>query len=197
MLLKREGVKDVTENSLEVIVDKYRGRQAYDLREGKETWCWAVEQGWPNLARHFLRDDKLNTKVSRALSEYLHSHSPKLKIEMAILLVERGADVNAQGGRYGNALQAASVKGRTDIARLLIERGADVNTQGGRYGNALQAASKGGRAEVVQLLLDKGADVNAQGGHYGNALQAASKGGRAEVVRLLLDKGVKVNARGG
>jgi ankyrin repeat protein len=39
-----------------------------------------------------------------------------------------GADVNAQGGEYGNALQAASSSGNQEIVELLIEMGADVNT---------------------------------------------------------------------
>ncbi len=60
---------------------------------------------------------------------------------MVQLLIEKGADVNAEGGEYGNALQAASEEGNENIVQLLIERGADVNAQGGYYGNALQAAS--------------------------------------------------------
>ncbi|KAL2046066.1 hypothetical protein N7G274_001513 [Stereocaulon virgatum] len=90
------------------------------------------------------------------------------------MLLEKGADVNAQGGLYGNALQAASYKGHDQLVQMLLEKGADVNAQGGRYGNALQAASCEGHNQVVQMLLEKGADVNAQGGLHGNALQAAS-----------------------
>jgi ankyrin repeat protein len=46
------------------------------------------------------------------------------------LLLEKGADVNAQGGHYGNALQAASGGGHDSIVTLLLEKGADVNAQG-------------------------------------------------------------------
>ncbi|KAL6410100.1 hypothetical protein AUP68_06511 [Ilyonectria robusta] len=112
-------------------------------------------------------------------------------------LVDKGADVNAQGGFYGNALQAASHRGHHEIVQLLLDKGADVNAQGGFYGNALYAASQGDHHEIAQLLLDKGADVNAQGGDYGNALQAASKGGHQQIVQLLLDQGADVNAQGG
>ncbi|RYC80815.1 hypothetical protein BFJ63_vAg16300 [Fusarium oxysporum f. sp. narcissi] len=112
-------------------------------------------------------------------------------------LAIEGADVNAQGGEYGNALQAASYNGNRDVVQLLLDKGADVSAQGGRYGNALQAASYNGNREVVQLLLDKGADVNTQGGKYGNALQAVSSKGNRDVVQLLLDKGADVNAWGG
>ncbi|KAJ1324752.1 ankyrin repeat domain-containing protein 50 [Microdochium nivale] len=118
---------------------------------------------------------------------------------VVILLLDAGADVNAQGGRYGtgNALQAASSRGFQDVVELLLDAGADVNAQGGYYGNALQAASYEGHQDVVQLLLDAGADVNAQGGYYGNALQAASYEGHQDVVQLLLDAGADVNAQGG
>ncbi|PVH67502.1 ankyrin, partial [Cadophora sp. DSE1049] len=104
------------------------------------------------------------------------------------LLLENGADVNAQGGRYGNALQAASTEGHETITVLLIEEGANVNAQRGRYGNALQAACTEGHETIAALLLEKGADVNAQGGYYGNALQAASAKGHEAIAALLLEK---------
>ena len=103
------------------------------------------------------------------------------------LLLDLGADVNAQGGYYGNALQAASWKGHEAVVRFLLTQGADVNAQGGYYGNALQAASWKGHEAVVRLLLDQGADVNAQGGYYGNALQAASCNRHVAVAQLLLE----------
>ncbi|KAF2678771.1 hypothetical protein K458DRAFT_435608 [Lentithecium fluviatile CBS 122367] len=95
--------------------------------------------------------------------------------ESVRLLLDKDTDINAQGGYYGNALQAASFEGHEQLVKLLLDKGADINAQGGGYGNALQAASFEGHEQLVKLLLDKGADVNAQGGDYGNALQAASE----------------------
>lgn len=119
-------------------------------------------------------------------------------------LIEYGADVHAQRGEYGNALQAAARafhgSGR-EPARLLLDHGVDINVQGGQYGNALQAAVCGDMPdeELVKFLLAKGADVNARGGHYGTALQgaAASDESSKEVIRLLLQAGADVNATGG
>jgi hypothetical protein len=73
-------------------------------------------------------------------------------------LMNEGADVNAQGGRYGNVLQAASLRGHLEIVQLLLDKGADINAQGGFYGNALQAASEGGHLEVVHLLNQRNAN---------------------------------------
>jgi ankyrin repeat protein len=66
-------------------------------------------------------------------------------------LVENGADVNAQGGKYGNPLQAAATE-NVEIVRYLVENGADVNAQGGRYGNPLQAAATK-NVEIVRYLV--------------------------------------------
>jgi ankyrin repeat protein len=90
------------------------------------------------------------------------------------LLLEKGADVNAQGGHYGNALQAASDGGHDSVVTLLLEKGADVNAQGGHLWQCTSGSFPWRFMTcIVTLLLENGADVNAQGGHYGNALQAA------------------------
>ncbi|RVD81541.1 uncharacterized protein DFL_009401 [Arthrobotrys flagrans] len=109
------------------------------------------------------------------------------------LLIERGADPNAQGGIYGNALNAAVYRGNSEIAEMLILKyGADINSQGGEYGNVLQSAAVGGNEQLIELLLAKNVDINAKGGKYGNALNAAAAKGHPEVVRVLLDNGANI-----
>jgi hypothetical protein len=72
------------------------------------------------------------------------------------LLLDYGANTNAQGGVYGSALQAASYLGNEKMVCLPLDYGVGINAQGGKYGSALQA--------------------------YGNALQAASYNGNEEVM---------------
>ncbi|EXK78708.1 hypothetical protein FOQG_16638 [Fusarium oxysporum f. sp. raphani 54005] len=117
--------------------------------------------------------------------------------ETVKVLLSNNRNANAQGGDYGNALQAASLNGHEEIVRLLLDKEANVNAQGGDYSNALQAASFGGHKEIVRLLLDKEADVNTQVSDHETALQAASAQGHRDIVRLLLDKEANVNAQGG
>ena len=73
-------------------------------------------------------------------------------------MLNAGADVNMQG-KYGNALQVASIKGHKEVVQLLLDAGANVNAQGGYYIYAIYAAANQGHEEVIQLLLDAGADV--------------------------------------
>jgi ankyrin repeat protein len=49
-------------------------------------------------------------------------------------LVKHGADVNAQGGEYGNALSAAQDNDNVSIVRFLLEKNACRNSKdGGEY----------------------------------------------------------------
>jgi hypothetical protein len=94
--------------------------------------------------------------VRASIRAFLQAASFEGHEKVVELLLDRGADVNAQGGYYGNALQAALVRGHEKVVELLLDRGANVNTQGGHYGNALQAALDRSH-EMVELPLGKGA----------------------------------------
>ena len=87
--------------------------------EGEETfqrWCrlYQVDRSW--------YEDPGPPKGSRLYYICLMGLS-----NVARELIDKGADVNAQGGGFGNALQAASAEGHREIAELLLEKGADVN----------------------------------------------------------------------
>ncbi|KAJ6579081.1 ankyrin repeat domain-containing protein [Mycena vulgaris] len=134
--------------------------------------------------------------ASQTKDQALYAASYNGHSQMVQLLIDNGADVNAQGGYFKNALQAASLNGHELVVKLLIDKGANVNAQGGYFGNAMQAASWNGNESMVQLLIDN-ADVNTEGGAYGNALQATSYNGHELIVQLLINKGADVNVQGG
>jgi ankyrin repeat protein len=122
-------------------------------------------------------------------------------------LIHQGADIDARGGEYGNALQAACFRGYTTVVSVLLDQGADLNAQVGQYGNALQAACCGGHEKIVELLLNGGASVNACGtlqdphtyiwDYEVFPLYTASIFGYDEIANLLLQSGAKVNEEGG
>jgi ankyrin repeat protein len=111
--------------------------------------------------------------------------------ERVSTVVERGADVNAQGDRGWTALMYAVRAGDVELVSTLLDRGADVNAQTDNGETALvQAASRGDEA-VVELLLDAGADVNATTEHGSSALYFAVRAGHEGVAELLRAAGAE------
>ncbi len=49
-------------------------------------------------------------------------------LDIVQILLEKGADINAQGGDYGNALYAASREGHLDIVQILLEKEVPIST---------------------------------------------------------------------
>ena len=111
--------------------------------------------------------------------------------EIVQILIDKGADVNAQGDYGYTALIAASAIGHTEIVQILIDKNAKVNEKNNGGYTALLVASQNGHTKVVQLLLDKGADVNAQAKDGHSALMWASQNGHTEIVQLLKNAGTK------
>ncbi|ETS74464.1 hypothetical protein PFICI_14330 [Pestalotiopsis fici W106-1] len=118
---------------------------------------------------------------------------------LAEFVLMQGADVNAKGGLYGNALQAAVSRGNEEVVKRLLKYGADVNAQGGSYGSALQAALYRGKEEITKLLFEGGTSVDGQGRRYINSIQAAAAVSEAseDMIDLLLHRGADINAGDG
>jgi Ankyrin repeats (3 copies) len=116
------------------------------------------------------------------------------------LLLKNGANVNAQGGHYDNALQAAAAGGYEKVVEQLLH----VNAQGGHYGRGLHTAASRGYEKVVEQLLQATADINALGKCYSDALDGAAEGGQIKLLDRLVERvvdqlqkgGANVNAQG-
>ncbi|RSM14962.1 hypothetical protein CEP52_001098 [Fusarium oligoseptatum] len=121
------------------------------------------------------------------------------RLEMARLLLSRGADVNAAAGVWfgRTALQAAAERGDMDLVQLLLDKGANVNAPPCDHGGitALQAAARSGNQDLVQALLEEGGHVNAKPtASFGvTCLQAAVSSGNENMVRMLLEHGAETN----
>ncbi|CAJ2507809.1 Uu.00g089950.m01.CDS01 [Anthostomella pinea] len=133
------------------------------------------------------------------LNKSLYDATDREKESTVKLLLEKfGANPNATGDDYGNALTAAAYDGTMEIIDLLLNAGADVNAP---EGWAIQSAAAEGHHEVVEKLLEKGANVNAfttnENFEAGTALQGACEAGKADIVSLLLEHNANPNLGGG
>ena len=117
----------------------------------------------------------------------------KGSIDLAKLLLDAGAPVNALDKRRKTPLDDARARRNDALVELLLARGA-------RTGRELRAetdihyAAAHGYADAVKRFIENGGDVNAgnRGGY--TALQYATYNGYIEVVRVLVENKADVNA---
>lgn len=112
------------------------------------------------------------------------------------LLLEAGAEVNAENAFDETALTYTAFFGHVDCMQLLLKAGASANVKDHDNTSALYHASMNGRVEVVRLLLepqylvdlDTRCDISLT-----TPLGAAAASGHLEIVEMLLDRGADVS----
>ena len=124
----------------------------------------------------------------------IHEDDP---LEVARLLIDRGADIEAKN-LYGRTplLNYCFLGGERyteetlQVVRLLIDRGADIEAKD-QYGSTpLWSAATSNFLEVATLLIDRGADIEGGGGDARPLEEADSRGAEyEEVISLLIDRG--------
>jgi len=121
--------------------------------------------------------------------------------DIALLLLEHGADTETRSNRDQTALYMASSRGYADVMRSLIDRGADLNAickDYDEYDNHVEwtplhvAISKEHR-DIAILLLERGADTETWSGQDQTALYMASDRGCADIVQQLISHGADLN----
>ncbi len=174
-----------------------------ELLESKRGLDWELElrQAQPPLVAAAERDDL--TEVRRLLDggtpvnasnsilgkTALLAAAGQGRVEVARLLLERGADVNARSGGWTPLPLALSSGVTSEVALLLVEHGADVNArEPDLQRTALMMAASAGEVALVRALLRVGADVSARDADGKTALDVAST---AAIAALLHSHGAQ------
>lgn len=118
----------------------------------------------------------------------LYVASERGDVELATLLIGRGADVNLSVRLQRTPLYGAIKSGQAAIVELLLEKGADPNKEAKRQ-TPLHLAADGGCLQCVIALVDAGAEVNALLETGAPPIHFAKRGGHADIVGYLLEHG--------
>ena len=118
-------------------------------------------------------------------------------IDVPIILLDKGADVNMRGGILGYAPLHNVVD--VGLAEILIEKGARVNAISRDNGDTpLHVAARKSKTELAKLLLESGANVNAKNNDKATPLHMTAwiySQDFPEIAQLLLSNGAEVNAK--
>ena len=107
------------------------------------------------VKQHLAAGTDVNAKSERGATP-LHRAATFGHKEIAELLIDKGADVNAVGGLLGwTPLHSAANGGHKEVAELLITKGADVNANI-RGWTPLHEAVDEGHTETADLLRKHG-----------------------------------------
>ena len=126
-------------------------------------------------------------------------------LDIALCLLEHGADGEKRREARQTGLYVASSLGYTEVLQTLIGRGANLNAEcydWDEYDDhnlnlrwtPLHVASSKGRLEIVRVLLEYGANVNHPDSDGRSPLHIASRCPYDDLVRLLLDHGANPSA---
>jgi ankyrin repeat protein len=143
-----------------------------------------------------IRDSRQQTALHKVMDR-----RDKESTEVVWLLIEHGADVNAQRNDLWTPLHLAVNNEEFRVARILLKSGADVNSpncdgQAPLHLLSRRDTSQGedGGSDIAGLLLDHGANVNAKDKDNAAPLHLACYNQKLKIVRVLLDHGANADA---
>ncbi|KAJ7291478.1 hypothetical protein C8J57DRAFT_1458321 [Mycena rebaudengoi] len=173
------------ERIIDFLSDAHRWRSPFLGGRGPPQWHYL---NWPSVSSNLRVAAIFGLQgIMKHLLEFDQSISKEEK-DIVRLLIKHGANVNAAGGSYGNALHTAAAMGHVSVVQELIANGIDVNVRGRPYSSALNAALERGHEGVAVLLIENGAV------HDDRTLQVALKKGHNTVAQLLIKKGTNTRS---
>lgn len=148
----------------------------------------AIARGDIDDVRRHLSIDK--TRAQRrpdAPMSPLHQAILRNRTEIAVVLLEAGADPDAADKSRRTPLHLCVERGNAAVAKALVERKAKPNELDQIGWTPMHHAAAKDRVEIVRTLLAGGANPMTLSERGGTPLHEAAASGSAEMVQLLLD----------
>ncbi|XP_061922207.1 ankyrin-2b isoform X5 [Entelurus aequoreus] len=122
----------------------------------------------------------------------LHIAAHYGNVNVATLLLNRGAAVDFLARNGITPLHVASKRGNTNMVCLLLDRGCQIDAKTRDGLTPLHCAARSGHDVVVELLLERGAPLLARTKNGLSPLHMAAQGDHAECVKHLLEHKVPI-----
>ncbi|MEN6310164.1 MAG: ankyrin repeat domain-containing protein [Acidobacteriota bacterium] len=117
-------------------------------------------------------------------------------VDVARVLIQRGADVNAQDANGNMPLEQAAHNGSLALIDLLLDRGAGFHTTRDHALTTMRLAAAAGSARLFKVVAEKGgAALFNTASDNASTMAMAISGGSLEIVDMLLAKGIPIDGR--
>ncbi|KAF6204958.1 hypothetical protein GE061_019125 [Apolygus lucorum] len=116
-----------------------------------------------------------------------------LQPEIIKMLVDRGADVNAENREGSKPLHTAAFMGSCEMIQLMLELGADPNAKLSDGVTPLHLAAKVGHRNSVETLLIRQSNILAEDSKGRTPLSIAIRYGHTSIVKLFLNHNKSIN----
>ncbi|XP_035887630.1 ankyrin-2 isoform X23 [Phyllostomus discolor] len=116
----------------------------------------------------------------------LHIAAHYGNVNVATLLLNRGAAVDFTARNGITPLHVASKRGNTNMVKLLLDRGGQIDAKTRDGLTPLHCAARSGHDQVVELLLERGAPLLARTKNGLSPLHMAAQGDHVDCVKHLL-----------
>ncbi|XP_040217948.1 ankyrin-3 isoform X8 [Rana temporaria] len=123
----------------------------------------------------------------------LHIAAHYGNINVATLLLSRGAAVDFTARNDITPLHVASKRGNGNMVKLLLDRGAKIDAKTRDGLTPLHCGARSGHEQVVEMLLDRGAPILSKTKNGLSPLHMATQGDHLNCVQLLLLHNVPVD----
>ncbi|XP_067373253.1 ankyrin-3-like isoform X19 [Channa argus] len=123
----------------------------------------------------------------------LHIAAHYGNINVATLLLNRGAAVDFMARNDITPLHVAGKRGNSTMVKLLLDRGAKIDAKTKDGLTPLHCGARSGHEKVVEILLDRGAPILSKTKNGLSPLHMATQGDHLNCVQLLLQHDVPVD----
>jgi ankyrin repeat protein len=158
----------------------------------------AIEAGDITLVKQILQDTP-NALTERDDNQFrelpIHFAATTGNVEIARLLLDAGADIDAGDSDNSTALGVAAMRKHGEMVAFLIERGADVNRRDRKADCPLSFAVYGRDEAIIQQLVVAGADLYFRNPGGETLLHISCARGVRGFVEHLVENGADIEAR--
>ena len=158
----------------------------------------AIEAGDAARVREILKSNPaaLTERDNNQFHELpIHFAATSGNVEIARILLDAGADIDAGDSDNSTALGVAAMRGHAPLVGFLIERGANVNHRDRKADCPLSFAVSAGKEEIARQLVEAGADLYYRSPEGETLLHKSCSRNMAVFTAYLLDNGADIEEK--